>query len=51
MKDYVSDIKYSYNLNLNLYKSDFKDKIVQVNPSTVFVVGVGNTGYLKNMEK
>ena len=36
MKEYVSDIKYSYNLNLNLYKSDFKDKIVQVNPSTVF---------------
>ena len=36
MKDYVSDIQYIYNLNLNLYKSDFKDKIVQVNPSTVF---------------
>ena len=36
MKNYVSDIKYSYNLNLNLYKADFKDKIVQVNPSTVF---------------
>ena len=36
MKDYVSDIQYVYNLNLNLYKSDFKDKIVQVNPSTVF---------------
>ena len=36
MKDYVSDIQYIYNLNLNLYKSDFEDKIVQVNPSTVF---------------
>ena len=36
MKEYVSDIQYIYNLNLNLYKSDFKDKIVQVNPSTVF---------------
>ena len=36
MKDYVSDIKYIYNLNLNLYKADYKDKIVQVNPSTVF---------------
>ena len=33
--DYVSDIKYSYNLNLNLYKSDYKEKIVKVNPSTV----------------
>ncbi len=36
IKDYVSDIKYSYNLNLNLYKSDYQEKIVQVNPSTVF---------------
>ncbi|MBQ7104437.1 MAG: ABC transporter ATP-binding protein/permease [Bacilli bacterium] len=35
IKEYVSDIKYSYNLNLNLYKSNYKDKIVQVNPSTV----------------
>ncbi len=36
IKDYVSDIKYSYNLNINLYKADYKDKIVKVNPSTVF---------------
>ena len=36
IKYYVSDIKYSYNLNLNLYKSDYQEKIVQVNPSTVF---------------
>ena len=36
IRDYVSDIKYIYNLNLNLYKSDYQDKIVQVNPSTVF---------------
>jgi len=36
MKNYVSDIKYSYNLNLNLYKDNYEDKIVQVNPSTVF---------------
>jgi len=35
IKDYVSDIKYSYNLNLNLYKSNYKDEIVKVNPSTV----------------
>ncbi len=33
---YVSDIRYTYNLNLNLYKSDYEEKIVQVNPSTVF---------------
>lgn len=32
--DYVSDIKYSYNLNLNLYKVT-DDSYLQVNPSTV----------------
>jgi len=36
IKQYVSDIKYGYNLNLNLYKSNYEEKIVQVNPSTVF---------------
>ncbi len=36
IRDYVSDIKYSYNLNLNLYKADASEKIVKVNPSTVF---------------
>lgn len=35
IKDYASDIKYSYNLNLNLYKNDL-ETIVKVNPSTVF---------------
>ncbi len=34
IKDYVSDIKYSYNVQLNLYK-DEKDKVVQVNPTTI----------------
>ena len=33
--EYVSDIKYGYNLNLNLYKHNYEEKIVQVNPSTV----------------
>ena len=36
INDYVSDIRYKYNLDLNLYKSDYEEKIVQVNPSTVF---------------
>ena len=36
IKDYVSDIKYRYDLNLNLYKADYSKEIVQVNPSTVF---------------
>jgi len=35
ISEYVSDIRYTYDLNINLYKSD-TDKIVQVNPSTVF---------------
>ncbi len=36
INDYVSDIRYTYNLDLNLYKSNYEEKIVQVNPSTVF---------------
>ena len=44
IRDYVSDIKYVYNLNLNLYKADYENKIVQVNPSTVFdSLSMGNT--------
>ena len=43
IKDYVSDIKYIYNLNLNLYKADYSKEIVKVNPSTVFDnLGIGN---------
>ena len=43
INDYVSDIRYTYDLNINLYKSDYKDKIVQVNPSTVFEnLGLGS---------
>ena len=36
IKDYLSDIKYTYDLDLNLYKADYTNGIVQVNPSTVF---------------
>jgi len=36
IKKYVSDIRYKYDLTLNLYKSNYEEKIVQVNPSTVF---------------
>ncbi len=35
IKKYVSDIKYGYNLAINLYKYD-KNGIVKSNPSTVF---------------
>jgi len=34
--DLVSDIKYSYATTMNVYAADTAEKIVQVNPSTVF---------------
>ena len=43
IENYVSDIRYTYDLNINLYKSDYDKKIVQVNPSTVFEnLGLGS---------
>lgn len=42
IKDYLSEIKYVYNLNLNLYK-DNNGEMIKVNPSTVFDnLGIGN---------
>ena len=35
INDYVTDIQYSYDTPLNIYKSDTSDGIVQINPSTV----------------
>lgn len=35
MSDYTSDIQYSYDVQLNVYKYDTSDGVVQVNPSTV----------------
>ena len=35
IKDYANAIQYSYDLNLNLYKSDTSNGVIQVNPSTV----------------
>lgn len=35
IKDYVSDIVYSYNVTMNLYKDD-TENITRVNPTTVF---------------
>ena len=43
INNYVSDIRYRYNLNINLYKADYSNGIIQVNPSTVFEnLGLGN---------
>ncbi len=35
IKDYTTAIDYSYNLNLQLFKQDTSDGLVQVNPNTV----------------
>ena len=44
IKDYVSDISYSYEVSLNLYKPD-TSKIVRVNPTTVLdTLGMGTDG-------
>ena len=43
IKKYTSDIKYSYEVQLNLYK-DTNDKIVKVNPTTVYdSIGMGTS--------
>ena len=42
IKNYVNDIKYSYDVTMNLYKSDTTEKITQVNPTTIFnALGMG----------
>lgn len=35
INDYLSAIEYSYDIDLNIYKADTSDGVVQVNPSTV----------------
>ncbi len=44
IKDYASDIQYSYNVAMNIYKNDLEN-IVQVNPTTVFdSIGMNMSG-------
>ena len=43
LKNYITDIKYSYNVTMNLYKDS--NEIVKVNPTTVFdSVGMNTSG-------
>ena len=43
LKKYVSDIKYSYDVSMNLYKNS--DEIVKVNPTTIFdSLGMSTSG-------
>jgi len=44
IKDYTSDIQYSYNVTMNFYKDEI-DSITQVNPTTIFdAIGMGTSG-------
>ena len=44
IKELTTDIEYSYNVGLNLYKNDL-EKIVRVNPTTVLdTIGMGTSG-------
>lgn len=44
IKDYTTAISYDYNLNLQIYKSNYEEKIVKVNPNTVLQsIGIPNT--------
>ncbi len=44
INDYVTSIRYSYNVTMNLYKND-PDRVVQINPTTVFdTLGMGTSG-------
>ena len=36
IRDYTTDIQYTYRLPIDLYKSDTSEEVLQVNPSTVF---------------
>lgn len=36
IKDYVSAIEYTYDIPVNIYKSDTSDKVTQLNPNTMF---------------
>ena len=44
LKKYTTDVEYSYNVQLNLYKND-TSKVTRVNPTTVLdTIGMGTSG-------
>lgn len=50
IKDYTSDIMYTYGITINAYKSDTEDGVYQVNPSTVFdSIGFGSMSEMSNL--
>ena len=45
IQNLVSDIQYTYNTPLNIYKTDTSDGVVQLNPSTIMSsMGMGSMG-------
>ncbi len=50
IKDYTSDIMYTYGITINAYKSDTSEDIYQVNPSTVMdSIGFGTMSEMQNL--
>lgn len=49
IKDYTSDIMYTYGITVNAYSSDTSEEIYQVNPSTVMnSIGMGSVADMYN---
>lgn len=50
IKDYTSDIMYTYGITINAYKSNTDEEIYQVNPSTVFdSIGFGTMSEMSSV--
>lgn len=50
IKDYTSDIMYTYGITINAYKSNTEDEIYQVNPSTVMDnIGFSSMSEMQNV--
>lgn len=50
IKDYTSDIMYTYGIRINAYKSDTDKEIYQVNPATVMdSIGFGSMSEMQQM--
>lgn len=50
IKEYTSDIMYTYGITINAYKSDTEEEIYQVNPSTVMdSIGFGTMSEMENV--
>ena len=50
LKDYTSDIMYTYGITINAYKSNTEDEIYQVNPSTVMDnIGFSSMSEMQNV--